>query len=120
MNNACKVQEYETKEIGQPTLKDILAKLNRLELENKCLKADNQELTKERDNWKEGFELLHNMIENEESISFENGKLIVSNPSLEDLNLTDSFLNKTEDCGYDPDKMEEAYLEAEKNCKFSN
>lgn len=71
MNNACKVEEME-----QPTFKDILMELNRLKLENECLKADKQQLTKERDEFKEGFKILHNMIEekdnNEEFLNNDN------------------------------------------------
>ena len=99
---------------GNLTILEMMAELDKLRQENEQLKT----IAKERDEWKEGFTILHNAIENEEGVSFENGKLIVSNPSLEDLNLTNKFLNKTEDCGYDPDEMENAYLEAEKNCKF--
>jgi len=109
MNNSCLKNETE---IVNPTILEMMAEMDKLRQEVMTLKS-------ERDEWKEGFTLLHNMIENTEGISFENGKLIVLNPSLEDLDLTDKFLNKIEDCGYDPDEMEEAYLESEKNYKFS-
>lgn len=64
MNNVCKIKEYETKEIGQPTFKDILMELNRLKLENGVLKADKSELIKENQQLKNNNKALHSMIEN--------------------------------------------------------
>lgn len=50
MNNVCecKVEKIEFPLIdGQPTLIEILTEMNRLKLENECLKANNRELQKE-------------------------------------------------------------------------
>jgi hypothetical protein len=80
MNNSCKTVDLSQLEIEQqPTFKDILVELNKLRLENGCLKADNSELIKDRDKWRNDYIELHNKIINEESISFENEKSVNNN-----------------------------------------
>lgn len=103
--------------VGQPIVESNL-KILEMMAEIEKLKQENEQLKSERDEWKNDYIILHNKITNEECIKFEDGKLVVSNPSLEDLDLTDKFLNETEDLGYDPTEMERAYAEMEKNYRM--
>jgi hypothetical protein len=73
--------------------------------------AEIDRLRRERDYYKDNYELLHNKVINEECINFdENGELI-RNLSLEDLELTENFLNDTnkQDLDYDSDELANAY-----------
>lgn len=84
MNNICvygdEVEEIELSTgIQQPTLIDMMTELNRLRLENECLKADKEELIRDRDKWRNDYVILHNKIINEEKIEFEDGRLVNNN-----------------------------------------
>ena len=46
----------------QPTLMDIYEKLNKLELENECLKANNNELQKQNLQLRNDNQVLHNKL----------------------------------------------------------
>jgi hypothetical protein len=110
MNNIYEIEEVEqiqTKN-GQPTLMDILTELNRLQMENECLKADKQELVKNKQELlKEVNQLkldnviLHNIIDKQ------NGKK--------------EFVNNNGEGGYTKDEvitLATAYELAEKDYKF--
>jgi len=100
MSNVCG-EKMEFELIGkQPTFKDILAELNRLKLENKCLKADKQELQKEVIQLKNDNEVLHNKL-NENNYNDE--ALFEGN-------------NPNDD--YNEEEWANAYTIADKNYKF--
>lgn len=54
------------------TLIEMMAKIERLTQEN-------EQLESERNQWKNDYIALHNKVVNEESITFENGKLVNNN-----------------------------------------
>lgn len=64
MNNVCVYgEEIELSTKGQqPTFKDILVELNRLQLENECLKADVYELKKQNLQLRNDNQVLHNRL----------------------------------------------------------
>jgi len=108
MSNVCECKE----EMGlstkgnQPTFKDILAELNRLKLENKCLKADKQELQKEVIQLRNDKQVLHNK-------SNENSK---ENDDI-------GMLNEYEEeylCGCESEEDLKTYEEALNNCSIIN
>ena len=64
MNNVCECKEKIEFELidGQPTLMDIYKEMNRLKLENECLKADKYELQDEISQLRSDNIVLHNKI----------------------------------------------------------
>lgn len=64
MNNVCECKEKIEFELidGQPTLMDLYKEMNRLKLENKCLKADKHELQDEISQLRSDNIVLHNKI----------------------------------------------------------
>ena len=100
-DKTCKEMEKEFEEIDtkaqektnqQPTLMDLYKEMNRLKLENECLKADNIE--------------LHNIING-------NNKYDTVVDGNEDLSYIDEYAK-----GYSEEELANAYIIADKNYKF--
>jgi uncharacterized protein YicC (UPF0701 family) len=70
MSNTCEIEEVEQiqPKVGQPTLMEMWTKLNRLELENSCLKADKQELLIENEQLRNDNLILHNKFDIKEDL----------------------------------------------------
>lgn len=64
MSNVCECKEKIEFELidGQPTLMDLYKEMNRLKLENECLKADKHELQKEVLQLRSDNIVLHNKL----------------------------------------------------------
>ena len=64
MNNVCECKEKIEFPLidGQPTLMDLYKEMNRLKLENECLKANNYELKKENLQLRSDNQVLHNKL----------------------------------------------------------
>lgn len=111
MNNACeKLEEIEYLTEGQqPTFKDILVELNRLQLENECLKADNKELQKENIQLRSDNKELHNKLN-------ENGEyttLVDGND--DDLSYMDEYAKGNKEL---EEELAKAYKSTSDNFKF--
>ena len=98
MNNVCECKEKIEFELidGQPTLMDIYKEMNRLKLENECLKADKYELQDEISQLRSDNMILHNKL----------------NGNCEDKDL--GMLNKYEDSYYCGCESEEELRNYEK------
>jgi hypothetical protein len=109
MSNVCeKLEEieYSTKGGQQPTLMEIYTEMNRLKLENECLKADNYELKKQNLQLRSDINVLHN-------------RLNENNEEKDD----PSMLNEYEEeylCGCESEEDFNAYEEALNNCSVKN
>jgi hypothetical protein len=68
--NICKIEESEQiqSEGGQSTLMNILEELNKLRLENICLKADKRELLIENEQLRNDYNELHNKFDIKEDL----------------------------------------------------
>ena len=97
MNNACFKNEVVE---GNLTILEMMYELDKLKQENEQLKADKSELSKERDEWKEGFTLLHNMMEEQKDNTE---------------NYDDRTIFEREESDIEEDELANAYAEASKN-----
>jgi 1,2-phenylacetyl-CoA epoxidase catalytic subunit len=97
MNNACET-------LGQPIVEGNLTILQMM-AEIDRLKQENEQLESERNQWRNDYIALHNKVVNEESITFEDGKLV----------------NNNNEGGWTDEEFDivaNAYAEAEKDYKF--
>lgn len=53
-------------ECTEKVVSDLMMEITRLRNENERLKIENIQIKAEKDEWKDGFKLLHNMMENQE------------------------------------------------------
>lgn len=53
-------------EYTEKVVSELMMEIARLRNENERLKIENIQVKADRDEWKDGFKLLHNMIENQE------------------------------------------------------
>jgi len=106
MSKVCECREEIELKKEQPTLMDIYERLNKLELENKFLKADNYELKKQNLQLRSDINVLHN------------------NPNENNENTDDiGMLNEYEEeylCGCESNEDFNAYEEALNNCSVKN
>jgi succinate dehydrogenase/fumarate reductase flavoprotein subunit len=104
MSNVCEIEKAEEVDElqskgGKPTFMDMLQELNKLRMENICLKADNKQLQIEKEQLINDKNELHNMIDNQT----DKKEFINNNSSDEYID----FLNN--------DKIMDSYIEAYKN-----
>ena len=52
-------------ECTEKTIWKLMAEIERLNKENENLRIENVQIKADRDEWKDGFKLLHNMMENQ-------------------------------------------------------
>ena len=111
MNNVC--EKYEEivvpKKCQQPTLTNIYERLNKLELENQCLKADNKELQKENLQLRSDVNELHNKLNENNSYT----TLVDGND--DDLSYMDEYAKGNEEL---EEELAKAYKTTSDDYKF--